>query len=183
LRGRYDVVDDVLRCPAAHVSSNDVTMLRVDLLELPHLTLSMSRPRPALQIALLAACAGAAVMATTGAAASTRHCTPRSIGPGSLLRGGTTGAKCMLAAFQGGCRSADYVLASYGVDTARSETFRTERLAGDRCGVVVVTTFRVVPQPPRVTDRRTCVRIRKTSRDIVADRCATPATISLTKLG
>jgi hypothetical protein len=132
-------------------------------------------------LTLVTAVACAATLAA-GAVAATRHCTPRSIGPGSLLRGGTAGANCMLAAFRDGCRRADYVLASFGVDTARTETFRTERLASGRCGVVVVTTFRVVPQPPHVTDRRTCLRLRKTSTDVVADRCTKPATISLTKL-
>jgi hypothetical protein len=88
----------------------------------------------------------------------------------------------MLAAFRQGCRRATYTLSAYGVDTARIETFRTLRLAGGRCGVVVATSFRIVPQPPRELGRRTCTRLRKTDTDIVADRCTPAATVSLTKL-
>lgn len=118
-----------------------------------------------------------------GAGAATRQCQARSIGPGSLHRGGTKGAACLLAAFQQGCRPAEYLLSSFGVDTAATENFRTERLSG-RCAVVVLTSFRVIPQQPRVFPTRTCSRLRKVGSDVVADRCTagTPAAVSLTSL-
>jgi hypothetical protein len=140
----------------------------------------MSRPKPALQIAFLAA---AAALASGASAATPQRCAARTIGPGTRLHGGTAGATCMLAAFHDGCRAATYTLSAYGVDTAHVETFTTRRLAGSRCGVVVVETARVIPQPAHVLSRRTCTRLRKTSTGVVADRCTKPATISLTKLG
>ncbi|HEY2071967.1 MAG TPA: hypothetical protein VGG88_00180 [Gaiellaceae bacterium] len=110
-------------------------------------------------------------------AAATIQCQARSVGPGSLRRGGTSGAACMLAAFKD-CHAAGYTLSSFGVDTIRTETFR---LAG--CKVYVTESFRVVPQQPRVLGRFVCSRLRKTSTgDVVADRCAPQKTISLTKL-
>jgi hypothetical protein len=119
-----------------------------------------------------------------GAGAATRQCQARSVGPGSLHRGGTAGAACLLAAFQQGCRPAEYLLSSFGVDTAATEDFRTERKSGGRCSVVVLTSFRVVPQQPRVFPTRTCSRLRKVGSDVVADHCTagTPAAISLTSL-
>ena len=124
----------------------------------------------------------AALIASFVAAASSQHCPARTIGPGSLLRGARTGATCMLAAYRSGCRSATYTLSAYGVDTAHVETFTTRNLAGGRCGIVIVQTFRVIPQPARVGSRRTCTRLRKASTDVVADRCTPAATVSLTKL-
>jgi hypothetical protein len=144
----------------------------------------MSRTRPALQIALFASAAlCAAVAAGSAGAADAQHCRPRSIGPGSALRGGTEGAACILAAFRSGCRPAEYLLSSYGIDTAATENFRVQR-SGARCTVVVITTFRVIPQAAKVFPERTCTRVRKAGADVVADRCTagTPATISLTNL-
>ncbi len=130
----------------------------------------------ALTTALLAAAALAA-----GASAEIHQCQSRSIGPGSLRHGGTKGAACLLAAFQQRCRGAEYLLSAYGVDTAATEDFRTERRNG-RCEVVVLTSFRVIPQQPKVFPTRTCARLRKVGSDVVADRCSagTPAAISLT---
>lgn len=125
--------------------------------------------------------AAAAALASGAAAATPVHCQARSIGPGSLQRGGTAGAACLLAAFDKGCRAADYTLSQFGVDTAHSETFRTQSTSGG-CQVVVTESFRVVPQQPHVTGHRTCMRMRRTATDVVADRCAPKQTISLTKL-
>ncbi|HEX5246936.1 MAG TPA: hypothetical protein VFW41_07370 [Gaiellaceae bacterium] len=111
-----------------------------------------------------------------------RHCAPASIGPGSLHRGGTAGATCLLSSFQNGCRAADYTLSSFGVDTVRARKFQVERRNG-RCAVLVTDTNRVVPQPPRVLARRTCSRVHRLNGDMVADRCTPRETISLTKIG
>jgi hypothetical protein len=124
----------------------------------------------------------AALIASLAATASPQHCPARTNGPGSLHRGGTAGAICMLAAFGHACRPATYTLSAFGVDTAHVETFRTRRLAGGRCGVVVVQTFRVVPQPPHVLSHHTCTRLRKTATGVVAGRCTPAATVSLTEL-
>lgn len=124
----------------------------------------------------------AALIASLATAASPQHCPARAIGPGSLLRGGTAGATCMLAAYRDSCRAATYTLSSYGVDTADVRTFTTRRLAGGRCGIVIVQTFRVIPQPAHMGSRQTCTRLRKTSTDVVADRCTPKSTVSLTKL-
>jgi hypothetical protein len=111
-------------------------------------------------------------------AATVIHCPSASIGPGSLHRGGDTGARCMLAAYENHCHAADYTLSSFGVDTVHERTFR---LRG--CTVYIADSFRVVPQQPHVTGHHTCKRIRKTQvGDVVADRCTPRATISLTKL-
>jgi len=125
----------------------------------------------------------AALAAGTADASSTVHCQPRSIGPGSLLKGGKQGAACILAAFRNGCRPAEYVLSSFGIDTAATENFRVEK-NGARCGVVVITSFRVLPQVAKVFPPRTCTRVRKIGADVVADRCTagTPTAISLTDL-
>jgi hypothetical protein len=112
-------------------------------------------------------------------AAAAIQCQPRSVGPGSLRRGGDAGAACMLAAYDDRCRSAGYSLSSFGVDTARTETFRMVH-----CTIFVTETFRVVPQQPHVLRRIVCTRIRKTpAGDVVADRCTPRGTISLTQLG
>ena len=136
-----------------------------------------------LRLLALTTTALCAAALAAGAGAATRQCQSRSIGPGSLHRGGTKGAACLLAAFQQGCRSAEYLLSSFGVDTAATEDFRTERRNG-RCEVLVLTSFRVIPQQPKVFPTRTCARLRKVSSDVVADRCTagTPAAISLTSL-
>jgi hypothetical protein len=138
----------------------------------------VSRPKPALQIAVLAA---AALVASSAHAATPVQCPARTIGPGSLRKGGDAGARCLLAAYRHGCRTARYTLASYGVDTVAVEIFRTRRLAGGRCDVDVEQTNRIVPQPAHMVDRHTCNRLRATAGDVVADRCAPAATVSLTK--
>ena len=109
------------------------------------------------------------------------QCQARSIGPGSVQRGGTAGATCLLAAYRDNCRAADYTLSAFGVDTAHTLTFRTERRTGG-CAVLVTESFHVIPQKPRVTGHRTCARLRRTTTDVVADRCMPRGTISLTKL-
>ena len=119
----------------------------------------------------------AAAAAALALALAPQHCAARSTGPGSLQRGGTAGAACLLAAFRSGCRPADYVLSEFGVDTIHSLTFRTvHRSTG--CAVLVTESFRVVPQQPHVTGRFACARLRP----LVADRCTPRRTISLTHL-
>jgi hypothetical protein len=115
------------------------------------------------------------------AASAVTHCQARSIGPGSLLRGGTAGASCLLSAFQNGCRPADYTLSSFGVDTAHTRRFVVERRNG-ACAVLVTDSNRVIPRPPLVISRRTCSRMHRRSGDVVADRCTTHETVSLTKI-
>ena len=108
-------------------------------------------------------------------AAAAIQCQARSVGPGSLRRGGDAGAACMLSAFEE-CHPAGYSLSSFGVDTVRTESFR---LVG--CKVYVTESFRVVPQQPRILGRFICSRLRKTTAgDVVADRCTPRKTISLT---
>lgn len=106
------------------------------------------------------------------------HCPVDSIGPGSLHRGGTAGAACLVRAYDDGCRPADFTLSSFGVDTIHSRTFTLAR-NGLTCTVRIVESFRVVPQPQHTTARHVCTRLRPS----VADRCTPTATISLTKLG
>ena len=115
------------------------------------------------------------------AVAAVTNCQARAIGPGSLRRGGTAGAACLMAAFDGGCRAADYTLSAYGVDTIHSIQFRAAR-GTSGCAVLVTESFRVIPQQPHVTARRTCARVHKTAAGIVADRCTPAQTVSLTKL-
>ena len=90
-------------------------------------------------------------------------------------------ATCLLAAYRDHCRPADYTLSAFGVDTAHTLTFRTGRRPNG-CAVLVTESFHVIPQKPRVTGRRTCLRVRKTTSDVVADRCTPRGTVSLTKL-
>ncbi|HLX20360.1 MAG TPA: hypothetical protein VKR23_09415 [Gaiellaceae bacterium] len=104
------------------------------------------------------------------------QCQARSVGPGSLNRGGTTGATCLVRAYDDGCRPAAYTLSMFGVDTIRSETFRTQATSGG-CQIAVTASFRVVPQAPHTTGRSICLRVRK----LVLDRCTPAATIPLTK--
>ena len=130
--------------------------------------------------------ASAAVLAAGAASAAPRRCPTRTIGPGSLHRGGTKGAACVLTAFSNGCKPVEYLLSSFGVDTAATEDFRVERRAGT-CDVVVITSFRVVPQTPHVFPPRTCRRVRRVGTDVVAERCTAgtagePAAISLIDL-
>jgi hypothetical protein len=115
------------------------------------------------------------------AVSAVTHCQARSIGPGSLQRGGTAGASCLLFAFQNGCRPADYTLSSFGVDTARTRRFVVERHNG-ACAVLVVDSNRVIPRPPLVLARRTCTRVHRLNGDMVADRCTPHGTVSLTKI-
>lgn len=134
-------------------------------------------------LAAIAVLIAASALASAAGAATPVHCQTRSIGPGSLQRGGTAGAACLLAAFDNGCRAADYTLSQFGVDTIHSEAFRTLKLPGGHCGVAVLETFRVIPQKPHLGESHTCGRLRRTATDIVADRCKPDAaTISLTKL-
>jgi hypothetical protein len=124
---------------------------------------------------------GAAALAS-GAGAAGPPCPASSIGPGSLHRGGTTGAICLLSAFRDGCRGS-YVLSAFGVDTVHSETFRLRR-RNSACIVVVTASFRVVPQKPHLTLQRTCSKLLRAGTDVVAVRCTggPPATLSLTSL-
>jgi hypothetical protein len=89
----------------------------------------------------------------------------------------------MLAAYRDHCHAASYVLSSFGVDTVHQETFRLAVQAG-RCRVVVIESFRVVPQQQHMLGTMTCARLRAAGTDVVADRCTRgpPPTISLTKL-
>jgi len=138
-----------------------------------------------LPAATAAALTAAALLAAGAPAGRSLDCGARSVGPGSLRRGGTAGAACLLRAFRQSCTPADYRLSLFGVDTVNTEDFRVA-LRGGRCGVDVTTSFRVVPQQPHVTGTRHCALVRRTgSGDIVADRCSggPPATVSLTRLG
>ena len=117
------------------------------------------------------------MLALAAATAAATLCPGKSVGPGSLQRGGDAGAACIAAAFEHRCRAATYTLSQFGVDTIHSLTFRTERRTTG-CAVVVTESFRVVPQQPRVTGRFVCLRLRA----LVADRCTPARTISLTKL-
>jgi hypothetical protein len=138
----------------------------------------LSLPVAAAAVAALCAAALAA-----GASAATVHCLAASVGPGSLHRGGTTGARCMLAEYRDHCHAADYVLSSFGVDTIHQETFRLA-VQSSRCRIIVTESFRVVPQQQHMLGMRTCSRLRAVGTDVIADRCTRgpPATISLTKL-
>ena len=111
------------------------------------------------------------VVAASAGASRAQTCAPRSIGPGSLLRGGTAGAACLLHAYQHGCTPAQYTLSSFGVDTIASLRFALLRRNG-KCTIAVTRSFRVVPQQPRVTAAGTCKTIRKTPTDIVAAGCS-----------
>jgi hypothetical protein len=134
-------------------------------------------------LALMIPALAAALVAggTAAARGGTLDCGTRSIGPGALLRGGTSGAVCLLHAFQRGCTTADYRLSKFGVDTVNTEDFRVALRSG-HCGVEVTTSFRVVPQRPHVTGKRQCAVLRRSGTGVVAVRCSggPPATISLT---
>jgi hypothetical protein len=111
------------------------------------------------------------VVAAGAGASRAQTCPPRSIGPGSLLHGGTAGAACLLHAYQHGCTSAQYTLSSFGVDTIAALRFTLVRRNG-KCAIAVTRRFRVVPQKPRVTAAGTCKTLRKTATDIVAAGCS-----------
>jgi len=110
------------------------------------------------------------VVAAGAGASRAQTCPPRTIGPGSLLHGGTAGAACLLHAYQHGCTSARYTLSSFGVDTVATLRFTLVRRSG-KCAIAVTRSFRVVPQQPRVTAAGTCKTLRKTATDIVAVGC------------
>jgi hypothetical protein len=129
---------------------------------------------------LAAAICAAALAAGVSAAAGPQNCPSASVGPGTQRHGGTTGAACLLTAFQNGCRRAEYVFTSFGVDTVAVENFSVERRSG-RCAVVVLTSFQVIPQKAHLLPSHTCRRLHKTTAGIVADRCTPARTISLTK--
>jgi hypothetical protein len=117
------------------------------------------------------------------AAGTPQLCATRTVGPGAHREGGTSGAACLLAAYQRGCRRAEYVLSSVGESVFVVENFSVERVSG-RCAVSVFRNVVVIKQAPRVTSR-TCARLHRVGSDVVADRCTgdPPATVSLTKLG
>jgi hypothetical protein len=121
------------------------------------------------------------VLAT--AAGTPQLCATRTVGPGAHRNGGTSGAECLLAAYQRGCRRAEYVLSSVGQTVFVVENFSVERFSG-RCTVIVLRNVEVIGRPSRVTSR-SCTGLHRTGRDVVADRCTggPPATISLTRLG
>lgn len=127
--------------------------------------------------ASVVACAGAIAAGAAGHPTTIRRCPPTSVGPGSLHRGGTIGAACLVASFRNGCRAATYTLSSFGVDTIRSETFVVSHRR-TRCVVDVTDSFRVVPRPAHVAARYVCRRLRA----LAADRCTPTRTIPLTKL-
>ena len=115
------------------------------------------------------------------AVAAATQCQARSVGPGSLRRGGTAGASCLMSSFQHGCRPADYTLSSFGVDTIHSRQFEVKRRNG-ACVVLVTDSYRVVPRQPRVVAKHACSRVHQLNGDVVADRCTPAGTVSLTKL-
>ena len=115
------------------------------------------------------------------AVAAVTQCQARAIGPGSLRRGGTAGAACLMAAFDDGCRAADYTLSAYGVDTIHSIQFRTARRTSG-CAVLSRRASASSRRQPHVTAHRTCARVHKTDAGIVADHCTPARTVSLTKL-
>jgi hypothetical protein len=113
----------------------------------------------------------ASLVALTSARAATHVCAPRSIGPGALVRGSTTGAECMLHAFRNGCAPSTYVLSSFGVDTIATLEFALVRRNG-ACTISVTRSFRVVPQKPRVTGFGRCAALAKSpAGGIVATGC------------
>jgi hypothetical protein len=121
--------------------------------------------------------------ATLLVALSAQQCAPRAIGPGTHIEGGTRGAVCILAAYRGGCRPADYSLTGIGIGTIAVKSFSVQRWNGG-CAVLVISTVttggvhgHAVAVGPRV-----CRRVRRTAADVVADRCSRggPRTFSLT---
>jgi len=87
----------------------------------------------------------------------------------------------MLAAFRV-CKAAVYRLSVFGVDTISASTFRVVKDDGT-CALVVATSVRVVPQPPRPAVVGHCGAIVRRGSDIVAARCrggGLAAAVSLT---
>jgi hypothetical protein len=134
----------------------------------------------AMRLALLCSALIAAVVAGTAHASAPRSCGTYSIGPGALRRGSPAGATCLLRAYTG-CRPATFRLSSFGVDTIAKDVFRVVRVGGSACHVAVDASFEVVPQQPHLL-HATCMRVKRTTNDIVASGCtgSLPATISLT---
>src|SRR5690348_9088018 len=93
------------------------------------------------------------------------NCGTHSAGP-TALESPPAGAVCMANAFRRHCTPATYTLSIMGVDTIDRRAFRIAS-----CRVLVDETFRVVPQPPHVTGRRTCTAIRRTPTDVIATGC------------
>jgi hypothetical protein len=90
----------------------------------------------------------------------------------------------MLLAYQSHCQTARYQLSIFGVDTVATRAFRVDARTG-RCGIDVTTSFRVVPQPSRVTGLGRCRALRRRGDEIIAAACrgsGLPATISLTRI-
>jgi hypothetical protein len=114
------------------------------------------------------------------AAPAIENCGSLSLGPGGVERGGTSGARCLLHAYQQHCRPAVYVLALFGVDTIATDRFRLARDNG-RCRIDVTISFRVVPQPAR-QHAGVCRTLALKSAHVVAGRCSgasIPASIVL----
>lgn len=136
------------------------------------------------RVLCLVAAAAALAFAANAGASGTSACAPRSIGPGSLVRGSTAGAQCLLRAYRNGCASATYELSSFGVDTVATLRFQLVRRSGN-CAIDVTRSFRVVPQKPRTTAAGRCTSLRRTAAsDIVAAGCrgkGIAATMSLTR--
>jgi hypothetical protein len=121
--------------------------------------------------------------ASPGGASRLQVCQARSVGPGSLVRGTTAGAECLLRAYRNGCAPATYELSSFGVDTIATLRFQLVRRSSG-CTINVTRSFRVVPQKPHVTAAGHCKALRRTATDIVATRCigtGLSATTSLTR--
>jgi hypothetical protein len=129
------------------------------------------------------AVAAVLAVAASGAASRTQVCAARSIGPGTLVRGNTTGADCMLRAYLHGCSSATYRLSIFGVDTVATVRFQLVRRSGS-CAIDATRSFRVVPQEPHLTAVGRCMTLRRASTDVVATGCSgsgLSATMSLTR--
>ena len=140
--------------------------------------------RSATSLSCLVVCvvAIAAVQAgvTADAAPAVENCGTLSMGPADEVRGSTTGALCLLHAYQRHCRPAVYVLSLLGVDTTANDRFRVVSRSG-RCRVALTISFRIVPQPARVQSG-VCARLALRSGHVVAGRCTgsnIPASIVL----
>jgi hypothetical protein len=122
-----------------------------------------------------------AVTAAVVASLAAHQCTPRTVGPGAHVEGGTKGAACLLAAFRR-CRSADYVLSGFGTGTIVIENFSVQHWEGG-CAILVLRSIGSPQQQPAVTGPRVCRRLRATAAGVVADRCSRgkPAAVSLVR--
>ena len=123
--------------------------------------------------------------ATLLVALTAQQCTPRAIGPGTHLQGGTRGAVCVLAAYRQGCRRADYTLTGIGIGTIAVKSFSVQPWNGG-CAVLVISTVTTggVRGDAVVVGPRVCRRLRRVAADVVADRCSkgAPKTYSLTSV-